>query len=255
MSLSFRQLEILEIARAEGRVMVIDLATRFNVAVQTIRRDLTELSDEGKLARVHGGAVFPSGVLNIGYQDRLGLNERAKAQIAHTCAQAIPDGISLFLDIGTSIEAVASELLHHQKLMVVTNNLNVANKLNSNADCEITVTGGALRRSDGGLVGNLATQTIDQFKFDFAVIGCSAVDEDGDLLDFDIQEVGVRKTIIKQTRKVLLVADHSKIQRSAPARIGSLKDVDTLFTDQPLPERLARKCAEWGTQITLPDNV
>ncbi|NVO54960.1 DeoR/GlpR transcriptional regulator [Rhodobacteraceae bacterium B1Z28] len=251
MSLSFRQSDILDIAKQTGRVAVEELAEQFGVTVQTIRRDLSELSDLGKLDRVHGGAVLRSGVSNIGYEDRRSLNEEAKSQIAQNCAADIPDGASIFMNIGTSTEAVARQLLDHKNLMVVTNNMNVANILVANPDCEIVVAGGVLRRSDGGLIGNLTTSTIKQFKFDYSVIGCSAMDADGDLLDFDFQEVHVSQAIIAQARRTFLVADHSKFQRSAPARIASLRDVDTFYTDAPLPEKLTPKCAEWQTALRL----
>jgi len=251
MAQSFRQSDILEIARAEGKVTVEDLARRFDVTVQTIRRDLSELADERELERVHGGAILPSGVSNIGYEDRRGLHDTQKADIAQACAAAIPHGASLFLNIGTSTEAVARALLKHQNLMVVTNNLNVANILVANNDCQIVVAGGLLRRSDGGLVGGLTAEVIRQFKLDFAVIGCSAIDGDGDLLDFDVQEVGVSKAIVSHSRKIFLVADQSKFHRSAPARIASLGDIDTLFTDQPLPQPLARRCTGWNTDVHL----
>ncbi|WP_298932370.1 DeoR/GlpR family DNA-binding transcription regulator [uncultured Ruegeria sp.] len=251
MSLSFRQSDILNMAKQNGRVAVDDLAAKFGVTVQTIRRDLSELSDMGELDRVHGGAVLRSGVSNIGYEDRRSLNEGAKTQIAQICAAEIPDGASVFVNIGTSTEAVARQLLTHKNLMVVTNNMNVANILVENPECEIVVAGGILRRSDGGLIGNLTVSTIRQFKFDYAIVGCSALDTDGDLLDFDFQEVLVSQTIIEQARRTLLVADHSKFQRSAPARIASLRDIDFFYTDSPLPEDLARKLVEWDTELRV----
>ncbi|WP_377188502.1 DeoR/GlpR family DNA-binding transcription regulator [Ruegeria meonggei] len=251
MSLSFRQSDILSIAKQDGRVTVDGLATRFDVTVQTIRRDLSELADMGKLDRVHGGAVLRSGVSNIGYEDRRALNAETKALIAQKCARDIPDGASVFMNIGTSTEAVARQLLSHKDLMVVTNNMNVANILVENPNCQIVVAGGVLRRSDGGLVGNLTISTIEQFKFDYAIIGCSALDTEGDLLDFDFQEVRVSQTIIAQARKTCLVADQSKFQRTAPARIASMSEVDVFYTDFPLPDELASKCAEWGTRLVL----
>ena len=251
MAYSFRQTDILEIARSEGKVVVEDLAARFNVSVQTIRRDLGELSDSGKLERVHGGAVLPSGATNIGYEHRRALNPTEKSAIAARCAAELPSSCSIFLNIGTSTEAVARELRHHHDLMVVTNNMNVANILVTNESCEIVVTGGLLRRSDAGLVGDLTSQIIEQFKVDFAVIGCSALDEDGDLLDFDVQEVSVSRKIIQQARRTFLVADHSKFYRSAPARIASLRDIDVLFTDRPLPAALAGRCDAWDTEVVI----
>lgn len=251
MSQTFRHPEILEIARLRGKVTVEGLAEHFGVTLQTIRRDLTDLAEAGRLERVHGGAVLPSGTINIGYEERRSLNPLAKQRIARACAACIPNGISVFLNIGTSTEAVARELLHHENLLVVTNNMNVANILVANPSCEILVTAGQLRRSDGGLIGNLAADTIKQFKFDLAVIGCSALDGDGDLLDFDIREVSVSQTILDQSRKTFLVSDHTKFARSAPARIASLADIDTFFTDEPLPGDLTARCADWGTQVVV----
>ena len=144
MALSFRQSEILEIARAEGRVIVEDLAQRFDVTLQTIRRDLTELADAGHLDRVHGGAVPRTGVTNLGYEQRRRMHEGAKAAIARACAAAIPENCSIIMNLGTTTEAVARELLQHRNITVVTNNMNVANTLAANPGCEIMVAGGAL---------------------------------------------------------------------------------------------------------------
>jgi len=251
MSQTFRHPEILDIVRRDGKVSVETLAAHFGVTLQTIRRDLSDLAEAGKLERVHGGAVLPSGTTNIGYEERRSLNPRAKTDIARACASRIPDDISLFLNIGTSTEAVARELLHHRNLLVVTNNMNVANILVENPDCEIIVTGGHLRRADGGLVGNLASDTIRQFKFDLAVIGCSALDADGDFLDFDIQEVGVSQAIMRQSRKTYLVADGSKFTRSAPARIACLAEIDTFFTGRARAGPLSARCEGWQTEVVV----
>ena len=251
MSQSMRLPEILNIARRDGRVTVEGLAEHFDVTLQTIRRDLSELADQGKLERVHGGAVMPSTIANIGYEDRRGLNDAAKAAIAARCARDIPNGCSLFLNIGTTTEAVDHALMHHRDIMVLTNNMNVANILVENPACEIIVVGGLLRRSDGGLVGNVTTQAIGQFKFDLAVVSCSALDLDGDMLDYDIQEVGVSQAILKQARRSFLVADQSKFQRRAPARIGSLSQIDTFYTDAAPPPALIEACRGWGTGIAI----
>ncbi len=253
MSLNFRQSEILNMARKSGKVTVEGLASQFDVTLQTIRRDLSELADNGQLERVHGGAILPSGTSNILYEERRSLNADAKQAMARACAADIPNGVSVFLNIGTSTEAVARALLHHENLMVVTNNMNVANILAGNKSCDIIVTGGHLRRADAGLIGTLATETIKKFKFDLAVIGCSALDSEGDILDFDIQEVSVSQSIMHQARRTLLVADHSKFARSAPARIASLADVNAIYTDRPLPQSLATACQTWNTDVICTD--
>jgi DeoR family glycerol-3-phosphate regulon repressor len=253
MATSLRQEEILALARAEGRVSVEDLAARFGVTLQTIRRDLTDMAGAGRLERVHGGAVLRSGVANIGYAERRLLNAAGKAAIGRVCAAAIPDNSSLFLNIGTTTEAVARALLDHRNLTVVTNNLNVANILADSDSCEVIVAGGVLRRADGGLVGDLTKEAIETFKVDFAVIGTSALDCDGDLLDFDGQEVRVSRAIIRQSRASFLVADHTKLSRAAPVRIASLSEIDTLVTDRVLPDSLAERCRHWGTKVVVAD--
>jgi DeoR family transcriptional regulator, glycerol-3-phosphate regulon repressor len=255
MSQASRLQDILILARRDGRVSVDGLAQHFDVTVQTIRRDLSELAEQGKLQRVHGGAILPSTVANIGYTDRRDLNDAGKAAIARAVARDVPNGCSLFLNIGTTTEAVARALLGHRDIMVLTNNLNVANILVDNPNCEIIVVGGLLRRADGGLVGSVTTQAIGQFKFDIAVISCSALDQDGDMLDYDIQEVGVSQAILKQARRSFLVADHTKLQRRAPARIGSLAQMDIVYTDAPLPVALAQACRGWGTTVNVASMV
>lgn len=251
MALNFRQNEILEIARSDGRVVVETLAKHFKVSLQTIRRDLSELSDAGHLDRVHGGAVIRKGVVNFDYEERRRMGADAKASIGRACAMEIPDNSSIILNLGTTTEAVARELCHHSNITVVTNNSNVANTLLANESCEIMVAGGILRRSDGGLVGDLTADFMSQFKVDFAVIGVSALDEEGDLLDYDLAEVRVSRTIIRQARKVFLVADSSKLTRSAPVRLASLEEIDTIFTDAPLSDALTKRCAEWGTKVVV----
>lgn len=251
MAISFRQQEIVEAARVHGRVAVDDLAQKFAVSPQTIRRDLTELCDNGVLQRVHGGAVLGSGVANLGYEARRALASEQKEAIGRLCAAAIPDHSSLFVNIGTTTEAVARALLAHRDLMVITNNLNVANILAANPDCEVIVAGGVLRRSDGGLIGEATTDFIRQFKVDYAIIGSSALDADGWLLDFDYREVRVSRAIIENAREVFLAADNSKFSRSAPVRIADITAISEFFTDAPPPERFVERAAEADVGIQI----
>lgn len=246
---TLRKPEIINIARREGKVTVDGLVAFFGVTPQTIRRDLTDLADSGQLERVHGGAILPSNTMNIGYSERRELNQSTKVDIARICAQQIPNNCSLFLNIGTTTEAVAAELLNHHGLLVVTNNMNIANILSVSSEIEVVVTGGQLRRSDGGLIGDLTKATIKQFRFDYGVIGCSALHEHGDILDYDIDEVGVSKAIIEQSASVFLVSDSSKFERKAPARIGSISEVDVFVTDRGLPASCVQFCRDAGTQV------
>jgi len=250
---SFREREILDIARREGKVTVEGLAAHFDVTVQTIRRDLNEMANAGRLERVHGGAVLPSGVRNIAYDERGRVNADAKAAMAARCAAEIPNGSALFINIGTSTEALASALLGHDGLLVVTNNLNVARILSGNARCNVLLTGGRPRPEDGGLVGPVAAGMVRDFAFDYAILGCSAVSSAGVAYDFDIDEISVSHAAMAGARETWLLADHSKFQRNAPARIIDFTDVTRLFTDE-IPHDLAQVCTDKDTEVVLTAN-
>ncbi len=246
-----RHARILDQANRHGSVNASRLSDKFGVAVQTIRRDLRSLCNDGRLERVHGGAVLPSGVANIGYDARRSLSRDAKKRIASMAATLIPNNASLFLNIGTTTEAVARALENHHNLMVVTNNLNVANILATHRSCEVIVAGGRLRRADGGLTGDLAVLAIQRFKVDLAVIGASSIDPSGDLLDFDPEEVRVSQQIIQAARQTMVVGDSSKFTRKAPVRIASLSEADYFVTDALPSERLGMKCQDWNTKVAL----
>jgi DeoR family transcriptional regulator, glycerol-3-phosphate regulon repressor len=249
--LSPRQLDIVALAKVSGRVGVDELADKFKVTRQTIRRDLNELCDRGALNRFHGGAVPPSGVVNVAYEARRRLATDAKRNIGITAASLVPDGASILINIGTTTEQVATALRSRQGLMVITNNINVANILHGYDANQVIVAGGELRHTDGGIVGEQTVDFIRQFKVDFAIIGTSAIDPDGSLFDFDYREVKVAKTIIDCARKSILVADSMKLERTAPVRIGHISELDHLVTERAPPRRFQRKCDEHGVQINL----
>ncbi|RVL90587.1 DeoR/GlpR family DNA-binding transcription regulator, partial [Sinorhizobium meliloti] len=236
MYLTGRQAEILELAKTEGRVLVEDLAQRFSVTPQTIRKDLNDLCDARVLNRIHGGAIFPSGKENVRYESRRQIAAAEKQAIGRAAAALIPDNSSLFINIGTTTEAVGEALLDHRELMIITNNINVANRLRVFPSIEVVIAGGVVRGSDGGIVGEAAVDFIKQFKVDFAVIGASAIDSDGALLDFDYREVKVAQAIIANARHVILVSDSTKFERTAPVRIGHISQVQTFITDRCIIE-------------------
>lgn len=249
MLFSSRQAEIMALAKAEGRVLVDELATRFAVTPQTIRKDLNDLCDGKALTRIHGGAIFPSGNENVKYEARRSIAAPEKQAIGRAAAALIPDNSSLFINIGTTTEAVGEALIDHRELMVITNNINVANRLRVFPSIEVVIAGGVVRGSDGGIVGEAAVDFIRQFKVDFAVIGVSAIDEDGALLDFDYREVKVAQAIIANARHVILVSDASKFERTAPVRIGHISQVHTFITDHCPVESIRRICAESDVRL------
>jgi len=244
MFLSPRQLEIVELAKSHGRVLVEELAGKFSVSPQTIRKDLNDLCSQRLLTRIHGGATVPSGTENMQYESRRQIAAREKQAIGIAAAELIPNNASLFINIGTTTEAVGEALIDHQDLMVITNNINVANRLRPLPAIEVIIAGGVVRASDGGIVGEAAVDFIRQFKVDYAIIGASAIDEDGALLDFDFREVKVAQAIIANARHVILVADSTKFERTAPVRIAQISQVHSFITDRCSVPALRRLCTE-----------
>ncbi len=245
-----RQADLLDEVRARGSITVEALAERFGVTLQTVRRDVKLLADEGLLARFHGGVRVPASTTeNIAYRQRQQLNANAKQRIARAVAKAVPEGCSLILNIGTTTEAVARELLRHKGLRVITNNLNVAAILSDNPDCEVIVAGGVVRSRDRGIVGEATVDFITQFKVDIGLIGISAIESDGTLRDFDYREVKVAKAIIEHSREVWLAVDHSKFNRPAMVELARLDQIDALFTDVRPPAPFPALLAEAGVQL------
>ena len=252
MSPNPRQSLLLEEVRARGSMSVEALGEQFGVTLQTVRRDVKLLSDAGLLARFHGGVRVPSSTVeNIAYRQRQALNETAKQRIARAVAKAVPNGCSLIINIGTTTEAIARELLRHNGLRVITNNLNVAAILSDNPDCEVIVAGGVVRSRDRGIVGEVTVDFIKQFKVDIGLIGISGIEADGTLRDFDYREVKVARAIIEHSREVWLAADHSKFNRPAMVQLATLDEVDTLFTDAQPPAPFPALLAEAGVTCEL----
>jgi len=255
-ALSRRQAAILQQAREIGYVSVADLAHRYEVTSQSIRRDLDHISKLQLLQRVHGGGVICGGVANLGYQARRNLATQAKRRIGRAVAAMIPNHSSLFINIGTTTEEVARQLTAHSGLLVITNNVNVINILYPCKGIEVVTASGIVRREDGGIVGDAAALFAAQYKVDYAVIGASAVDMEGALLDYDYREVRVTHEIISNSREVILAADAMKFDRRAPVRIGSIGQVHYLVTDSKPPRQFLRACRDHSIQIKIaPDGA
>jgi len=155
-----RQHEIIGLAKVQGRVTVDELALRFGVTPQTIRKDLNDLCEQRLMSRIHGGAVVSSGVENLSYEARRLIAQDEKRAIGRAAADIIPDGASLFINIGTTTEEVARSLLDRSGLLVITNNLNVAMLLYPHPRIDVIMAGGPVRRADGAVIGSAAVDFI-----------------------------------------------------------------------------------------------
>lgn len=235
--------QILTLVQKQGFVTIEFLAQHFGVTPQTIRRDINALSQAGQLHRYHGGAGRATSAENVAYTQRKVMCLAEKQRIAQMVAAQIPNHASLFINIGTTTEEIAKALANHRRLRIITNNLNVASILSGNENFEVIVAGGLVRHRDCGIIGEATIDFIHQFKVDFGIIGISGVDLDGTLLDFDYREVRAARAIIDNSRKVFLAADHTKFGRNALVRLGSIDEIDALFTDRQPPASLVEVMA------------
>ncbi len=236
-----RHEEILTLLQQHGFVSTEEMVERFKVSPQTIRRDLNDLADQNKIIRHHGGAaLLNTSTSNTAYDARKVMQLSEKERIAAAVAAKIPNGSSLFIDIGTTTEAIARALLKHQDLRIVTNNLNVAMILTENESFRVIIAGGEIRNRDGGIMGEATRDFIGQFRMDYGIIGISGIDMSGALLDFDYHEVRVAQSIIQHSRQVFLATDHTKFGRNAMVNLGNISQVDVLFTDQQPPEEIQK---------------
>lgn len=230
---------IIELVQKNGYVSTENLVEHFKVSPQTIRRDLNELADENKIRRHHGGATTQKSSENTSYSARKVMQLHEKDSIAEALVKHIPDGATLFIDIGTTPESIAKELVKkHKDLRVVTNNINVAGILMGNKDFKVILAGGEVRNRDGGIVGEATLDFIKQFRLDFGILGISGIDYDGSLLDFDYHEVRVKKAIIENSRRIYLAVDHTKFGRNAMVNLGNISELDMLITDITPPDEI-----------------
>ena len=250
MKQSLRHQQIIDLVTQTGYISTEELVNVFNVTSQTIRRDLNELAEQGLIRRHHGGAASPSSIENSDYQERKYFFSKEKQAIAQRVASLIKNGSSLFIDIGSTPEAVAHALLQHQNLRIVTNNLNAAHILMEKSDFDITIAGGNLR-DDGGIIGEATVAFLSQFRLDYGILGISAIDEDGTLLDYDFHEVQVKRVLINASRKVFLPVDHSKFNRHAIVRLGSIGDLDVLLTDSQPSEKITQLLKQHNVQLEI----
>lgn len=252
-ALTTRQLAIAELLREERYLPISDLAERFTVTTQTIRRDAAILCDNGLARRLHKGIKsidFP-GTENLAYSQRSMMNALGKREIAELVAELVPadKDVSVSLGIGTTPEQIAAALGRRERLMIATNNLNVAFALSGKRDIRVLVSGGNMRPNDRDFVGIEPIEFFSRYRVDFGITGVGGIDENGDFYDFSAEEVAIRQAILNNCRQRVVVADISKFGRSAPVRGGSLNSVDILVTDLPPPASVQAAAREAGVQL------
>lgn len=231
-SLTDRQTRILARAERQGFVTIESLADDFGVSAQTVRRDIIALDRAGLLQRFHGGAGSngKSESLRLDHERKRALNVEAKRVIAAKAAALVPDGSAIFLDVGTTVEAAAVALNRKAELLVFTNSLHSALCFDHTRH-EVYVIGGRLSGKDGSLTGETAVALLAGLRLDVALIGCSAIEDSGRVMDFDIGKIAVKRAAMRAAERSLLLATCSKFGRTARAEVATRETFAELVTE------------------------
>lgn len=227
-----RRDQITDIVLERGAITVGALADLLDVSTQTIRRDIDTLCEGDTLRRRHGRIELDAQHLNTPFDQRAGTNLAGKRAIGEAAAALIPDGATLFMSIGSTPLSVARALRRRKNLTIITNNLSAAMALSDEQSNRIILPGGEVRLPDRDILGEDVLDFFGRYRAQFAIFGAAGVTQDGSLLDFHAAEVRVRQRIRENAQVSVLVLDHSKFGRMAPAAGDQLSDMDHVILDR-----------------------
>jgi len=246
-----RQQALLQWIENSHYVSLEEIAERFHVTTQTARRDIADLEHRGKVRKLHGGVSQLTPLDPVTYRQRRHDRADEKVRIAEAVVALIPDGATVFLDTGTTCEAIANALVSRERLHLVTYSLRSAAIISEKTDFTLAVPGGFVRPIDGGMFQEDTPEFIRRFKFDYAIISVSGIDDDGDLCDDDHTEVAVVSAALGQAAHKLLAVDSSKFGKRAMVKLGSVRDVTALVTNEMPAPILARILEEANIPVIL----
>ncbi|MCB8881762.1 DeoR/GlpR transcriptional regulator [Acidisoma cellulosilytica] len=219
-------------SRLGESLAVEEIAGRFGVSRETVRRDLARLDDAGLLRRVHGGAVVPRPGNEPPFQERQKLNMEAKRRIGLTAAGLFQPGDSVMIDTGSTTEQFAIALAAKTDITVITNSNRIATSISAGAgQNRIFVLGGAFRGDSGQILGSLCIEQLAHFNADHVVLGVGALGADGRVMDYDVDEASLARAMIARARTVTILADRSKFDRQALITVCRFEAVTRLVTD------------------------
>ncbi|WP_298966780.1 DeoR/GlpR family DNA-binding transcription regulator [uncultured Roseibium sp.] len=228
-----RQNRIIALTERQGFVTIERLAQEFSVSAQTVRRDIIALSNAGRLQRFHGGAgpIGDAETLRLDHGQKTHVAVDSKMAVAQAASGLIPDGSSLYLDVGTTVEYTARQLNGCNELRIFTNSIRAALTFDPKRH-EVHVLGGRIAGNDGSLVGEEIVMTLNGLRIDFAMIACSAIDNRGRVMDFDMSKIAVKKAAMAAADSSMLLATPSKFGRTALSTLATHDDFDRVITGE-----------------------
>jgi DeoR/GlpR family transcriptional regulator of sugar metabolism len=247
-----RQQLILDVLQEQKRVTVPELSKRFGISEVTIRRDLHELAASGKLQRAHRGAIEAAPAPpEPPVVQRMALEQESKERIALAAANLIKDGDSVFVGSGSTTNLLVRRLLDRKRLTVVTNSLSIATELAAGDDVTVVMTGGVLRGPELSVLGHIAEQSLQEVRVDKIFMGVQALSVEGGWTTDHMPEVTTTRRILEMVRQLIIVTDHTKLERKAAAYIAPLKRITTLVTDSEADPDFVSLVKDMGIQVIL----
>ncbi len=239
--------------RASGDCSIMELAKALRVSDETIRRTIRPLIDEGLVEKVHGGIVLTDYKgAEPPFQRRMQEHMAEKTVIADLVAAMVESGDSIIMDTGSTNAFVARALRRHDNLSVVTNCTEIARTLAPVGGNRVHICGGELRADDSAVFGPTSIDFVRQFHVRYAILSIGAITEDGEFMDFHLEEAEFSRAVIGQAQKTIVVADHSKFGSRAFVRICDPGDIDVLACDRPPPDSLVAQLTEAGVDVVAP---
>jgi len=227
-----RQKQILSMLSRQGRLSVAEIVEQFSISEATARRDLESLASEGKAQRVHGGAIaVEQAPPELPILERENEQSDEKVRIGRVAAELIADNYSVFLGSGTTVLEVAKNLRDRKNLTVITNSLPVLNALAGLKEITVISLGGMLRDSELSFIGHITEQSLAEVRVDKVVIGTRGVSLEHGLTNDYLQETLTDRAILKIGREVIVVADHTKVNRVSTVLLAPLDSMQTFVTD------------------------
>lgn len=249
-----RQSRITALVQSEKRVLVSELSRHLGVSEMTIRRDLCELEQSGVLVRDHGGAFASrSTTYEPPYIARSRENVEEKRSIGRLAATLLRENDMVVLDVGTTILEVARNLPTGLRLTVITHWLPMVEVLEKHDHVSVVVTGGVLRSGEKSLIGNMAISAFRRFFPGKVFLGVAGISLDKGLTDYTIDEVEIKKAMIECAKEVIVLADHTKLERVAPVPIGPISLVHTIVTDSGIAESQKSELQDAGVRLLVAD--
>jgi len=247
-----RQTRIVEIIRKKERVSVDELAAVLEISRETIRRDLTDLANSGKIHKVHGGATLPKFFGEGSFSQRMSKNPEAKARIAAAAVELFETGETLFVDTGSTTLYFAEKLAEVSGLTIVTNSTEIASTVSSPAAGNRTfLLGGEFSPDNRQTAGTMVTEQIKSFRAHHAVLTIGALDGRSGAMDFNIEEAQVARAMISRSQSLTILLDDSKFGQLASFEVCPLARIDRLVCNGAPPVALGEALRAAGVEIIL----